>query len=94
MAEDDPKHADSFDAVENIEIVLLISEYLEGLRVVESLQYFVDRWILFFFFRSHTSEEGYQAQNGQQDYHGYGEVKPARFIVCIVLRIYVDCPHC
>lgn len=42
MAEDDPEHADSFDTVEDVEIVLLISEYLEGLGVVESLQYFVN----------------------------------------------------
>jgi len=58
VAKDDPKHTNGFDPIEDIEVVLLVDKYLERLSVVEGLQYFISRCVLFFFFRSHTSEEG------------------------------------
>ena len=61
MAEDNPKHADGFDSIKDIKIIWFVAEDFEWLGVVESLQYLIGSRVLFFFFRSHTSQESYQA---------------------------------
>jgi len=41
MSKDDPKHGNGLDPVEDVEVVMLVGEYLEGLGAVEGLNYFV-----------------------------------------------------
>ena len=37
MSEDDPEHRNCFDSIEDVEIVMLICEYLEGETIVKRL---------------------------------------------------------
>lgn len=49
MTEDDPKHAESLDAIEDVEIVGFIYKNLHGLCQAEALDDFVKLTVFFLF---------------------------------------------
>ena len=93
MPKYDPKHRYGLDAIEDVEIVMLVCEYFEGLAVVEGLHYLV-RYIFFLLLLSHLPldhrEHSHQEEKSQED---NSHVEPARYVILDILRVDLDGPH-
>ena len=93
MAEYDPKHRYGLDAVEYVEIVMLVCEYFEGLAVVEGFHYLV-RYLFFLLLLTHLSldhrEHSHQEEKSQED---DSHVEPARYVIFDLLGVDLDGPY-
>ena len=93
MSKDDPEHRDCFDSIEDVEIIVLVGEYLEGEVIVKGLYDLILHSFLLLLLSPSASHKGKYSHQEEGTEENDCDVEPSSDVILYALGIDFHGPY-